>query len=45
MQEIIPMMDDFLDAIWDFDESWYNSGKLDAEVCATDAEFSCEDLG
>lgn len=24
MQDIIPMFDDFLDTIWDFDESWYN---------------------
>lgn len=32
MQEIIPMMDDFLDTIWDFDESWYNGRKSSAEV-------------
>lgn len=43
MQEIIPMIDDFLDAIWDFDESWYNGRKSDAKE-DTNAELSGKDL-
>lgn len=38
-------MDDFADAIWDFDESWYNGRKTDEEVYAENAELSGENLG
>ena len=38
MQEIIPMFDDFLDTIWDFDESWYNGRKSDEEARNADLQ-------
>ena len=40
MRNLVPDVADFLDAIWDFDDSWYNSRKSDAEVGTSNAEFS-----
>lgn len=45
MQDIIPMFDDFLDAICDFDESWYNGRKSNSEVKSKDEKLSGENLG
>lgn len=45
MRNLVPEVDDFLDAIWDFDESMYNSrGKSNAEVDGSNEENSCQNL-
>ena len=45
MQDIIPMFDDFLDTIWDFDESWYNARKSESEAKNEGEKLSSENLG
>lgn len=44
MRDLVPDVDDFLDAIWDFDESWYNKRKSDAEVGKSGEEFSGKNM-
>ena len=45
MRDLIPDFDDFLDAIWDFDESWYNAKKATASKEDSNEEFQGKNLG
>ena len=44
MRNLVSDYDDFLDAVWDFDETVYNARKQKKEGDKTNAEFCGEDM-